>query len=297
MPKIQINEVGPRDGLQNETKFVSTQAKISLVNALSETGLEHIEVTSFVNPLKIPQLADHAEVYQNIVKRPGITYSALVPNLHGMQEALTVGVQHIAIFTAASETFNQRNIGCSIQESFQRFAPVVACAKQANIAIKAYISCALGCPYEGKIAPERILPLAHQLMQFGIQELCLGDTIGVGTPKQTKDLLHLLVQEFPREQISMHFHDTYGQAVANVYASLEHEVYKFDAAVAGLGGCPYAKGASGNLATEDLLYLIHGLGLETGVDIFKIASVGHKICQLLNRPNPSKVSRALCADA
>lgn len=297
MPKIQINEVGPRDGLQNEAKFVSTAAKIALINALAHTGLEHIEVTSFVNPTKIPQLADHAEVYQNIAKQPGIIYSALVPNMHGMQEAIKVGVQHIAIFTAASETFNQRNIGCSIQDSFLRFAPVVACAKAANIPIKAYISCALGCPYEGKIAPARILPLAQQLMQFGIEELCLGDTIGVGTPKQTKDLLDLLIQEFPRQQISMHFHDTYGQAVANVYASLEQDIYKFDAAVAGLGGCPYAKGASGNLATEDLLYLIHGLGLDTGVDIFKIAAVGQNICQLLNRPNPSKVGRALCASA
>jgi hydroxymethylglutaryl-CoA lyase len=292
---VIIYEVGPRDGLQNEQTFLSTNTKIEMINALSKTGLKHIEVTSFVNSEKIPQLADSQTVYQHINKEAGISYSALVPNFKGMQNALDVGIQTIAIFTAASETFNQRNINCSIADSIQRFIPVVELAKQQNIPIRAYISCALGCPYEGKIEPHQVLDVAKALKQLNVNEISFGDTIGVGTPKQTKNLLELLLQEFENEFICMHFHDTYGQAVANVYAALEKNIKKFDSAVAGLGGCPYARGASGNLATEDLLYLMHGLGLETGIDIFKIVQVGNQICQILNRPNPSKVARALLA--
>jgi hydroxymethylglutaryl-CoA lyase len=292
---VIIYEVGPRDGLQNEPQFLSTSSKIEMINALSNTGLQHIEVTSFVNPEKIPQLADSTNVYQGITKHPGISYSALVPNSKGMENALKAGVQTIAIFTAASESFNQRNINCNIQESIQRFIPVVELANAYHIPIRAYISCALGCPYEGKIEPKQVLNVALELQKLNVSEISFGDTIGVGTPKQTHDLLSALLNEFSEDSICMHFHDTYGQAVANVYASLEKNIRKFDSAVAGLGGCPYARGASGNLATEDLLYLMHGLGLETGVDIFKIAQVGSQICKILNRPNPSKVARALIA--
>jgi hydroxymethylglutaryl-CoA lyase len=292
---VIIYEVGPRDGLQNEPQFLSTSTKIEMINALSNTGLQHIEVTSFVNPEKIPQLADSGTVYQRINKRPEISYSALVPNIKGMENALKVGVQTIAIFTAASESFNQRNINCSIQESIQRFIPVVELANAHHIPIRAYISCALGCPYEGKIEPKQVLNVARELQKLNVSEISFGDTIGVGTPKQTQDLLHILLKELSEDSICMHFHDTYGQAVANVYAALEKNIRKFDSAVAGLGGCPYARGASGNLATEDLLYLMHGLGLETGIDIFKIVQVGDQVCRILNRPNPSKVARALIA--
>lgn len=292
---IVIYEVGPRDGLQNESQFVSTTTKIELVNQLAQSGLKHIEVTSFVNPQKIPQMADHLDVYQGITKFPGICYSALIPNLKGMEAAIEAGVQEIAIFTAASETFNQRNINCGIQESLERFKPVVELAKTHHIPIRAYISCALGCPYEGNIAPKDVLNLALRLKEFNVSEISFGDTIGVGTPKQTQALLKSLKQQLSDESICMHFHDTYGQAVANVYASLEMDIFKFDSAVAGLGGCPYARGASGNIATEDLLYLLEGLGLKTGVDIFKIVQIGDNICHKLNRPNQSKVGRALLA--
>ena len=292
-PDVYIYEVGPRDGLQNERQFISTETKIELINALSDTGLKHIEVTSFVNPEKIPQLADHLEVYKQIQKKPGICYSALVPNQKGMEKALLAGVQQIAIFTAASETFNQRNISCSIAESIERFKPVVEIAKLHQIPIRAYISCALGCPYEGTIEPKKVLHVAKQLQTLEVCEISFGDTIGVGTPKQTKNLLQYLLQELSHHEICMHFHDTYGQAIANVYASLELQIYKFDSALAGLGGCPYARGASGNLATEDLLYLMHGMRLETAVDIYEIVQLGAKICQLLQRSNSSKVGLAL----
>lgn len=293
---ITIIEVGPRDGLQNEPQFVSTSTKIELINALSETGLPHIEVTSFVNPKRIPQLADNLEVYQQIHKKPGVTYSALVPNIQGMQLAVQANIQTISIFTAASETFNQRNIACSIAESIARFHPVIEQAKTLNIPIRAYISCALGCPYEGKISPLQVLRVVEQLINLEVQEISFGDTIGVGTPKQTTDLLKELQSHLVNDKICMHFHDTYGQAVANVYAALEHGIKKFDSSIAGLGGCPYARGASGNLATEDLLYLMHGMGLETGVDIYQIVQLGDKICRILQRQNQSKVAKALLAE-
>jgi hydroxymethylglutaryl-CoA lyase len=292
-PDVWIVEVGPRDGLQNEKNFVATHSKIELINELSETGLKLIETTSFVNPERIPQLADCAEVYQHILKKSDVIYSALIPNLKGMEKAIEAGIQSIAIFTAASETFNQRNINCSIDESIERFIPVIALAKAHHIPIRAYISCALGCPYEGYIPPEKVLAVAQKLKHFDIDDFSLSDTIGVSTPKQTKALLSLFKQDFTCEQMSMHLHDTYGQAIANVYAALELGINKFDSSLAGLGGCPYARGATGNLATEDLLYLLHGLGLHTGVDIYKIVAIGEKICKILNRPNQSKVARAL----
>jgi len=292
-PDIFIVEVGPRDGLQNEKTFVDTPTKINFINQLSTTGLSFIETTSFVNPQRIPQLADNFEVYTHIDKKPGIIYSALVPNLQGMHKALQANIQSIAIFTAASDTFNQKNINCNIDESIQRFHEVIKLAKQQQIPIRAYISCALGCPYEGYIHPEQVLKVAEKLAYYDIDDLSLSDTIGVSTPKQTTALIQLFKNHFSLDTISMHFHDTYGQAIANVYTAINLGVKKFDSAIAGLGGCPYARGATGNLATEDLLYLTHGLGLETGVDIYKIVQLGDTICKVLNRPNQSKAARAL----
>ena len=297
MPKqVTIIEVGPRDGLQNELAFVPTSKKIDFINMLSHSGLERIEVTSFVSTKAIPQLADNQLVFQTIEKPPKVRFSALVPNEQGMQQALTVGLQEIALFTAASESFNQHNIRCSIAESIQRFQPVITLAKQNNIYIRAYISCALGCPYEGSIAPSQVIAVINQLQVLGVDEISLGDTIGVGTAKQTKSLIQAILEHMPQEQIAMHFHDTYGQAVANIYAALEAGITHFDSSVAGLGGCPYARGATGNVATEDVLYLMHGLGLHTGIDIYKIVAAGDMICKTLNRKNQSKVATALLAN-
>lgn len=294
---VTIIEVGPRDGLQNESSFVPTRHKIELINLLSQSGLEHIEVTSFVSAKAIPQLADCEDVYQGIDKPAGVHFSALVPNTQGMDRALQVGVKEIAIFTAASEQFNQHNINCSIAESIARFAPVTALAKAHNIRVRGYISCVLGCPYEGEIAPQQVVQVARQLLDLGVDEISLGDTIGVGTPKQTTALITTLKSALPHATIAMHFHDTYGQAIANIYAALACGINRFDSSVAGLGGCPYAQGATGNVATEDVLYLMHGLGIETGIDIFKIVDAGDKICKVLGRKNQSKVANALLANA
>lgn len=292
-PLITIIEVGPRDGLQNESTFVPTATKIAFINLLSKTGLQHIEVTSFVSTKAIPQLADNQAVFTAINKPPSIHFSALIPNEHGMIMALDAGVKNIAIFTAASEHFNQRNIQCSISKSIERFEPVMLLAKENNIPVRGYISCALGCPYEGTISPQQVISVIEQLLALGVDEISLGDTIGVGTPKQTKALIHSIKSSIKLSRIAMHFHDTYGQAVANIYASLENDITRFDASVAGLGGCPYARGASGNVATEDVLYLMHGLGLDTGVDIFKVVQVGDMICKALERKNQSKAANAL----
>ncbi|WP_131776036.1 hydroxymethylglutaryl-CoA lyase [Legionella impletisoli] len=294
--QVTITEVGPRDGLQNEPSFVTTQIKIDFINLLSETGLKHIEVTSFVSPKAIPQLADNAEVYQGIRKVQGVSYSALIPNEQGMQKAMELGVQEIAIFTAASESFNQRNINCTIQESIERFRPVMELAKKHAIPVRAYISCVLGCPYEGEIGPAQVMQVVEQLLHLEVNEISFGDTIGVGTPKQTRLLLDAIKTTMKSNQIAMHFHDTYGQAVANIYASLECGIHRFDSSVAGLGGCPYAQGATGNVATEDVLYLMHGLGIETGVDIYKVVAAGDRICKVLQRKNQSKVANALMAN-
>lgn len=294
---VTMIEVGPRDGLQNESSFVATKNKVDLINALAQSGLQHIEVTSFVSSKSIPQLADSEAVFRAIDQPAGIHFSALVPNERGMQKALAVGVKEIAIFTAASEQFNQRNINCSIAESIVRFEPVMALAKAHHIRVRGYISCALGCPYEGDIDPKQVLNVARQLLELGATEISLGDTIGVGTPKQTQTLINTLRPTLPLSKIAMHFHDTYGQAIANIYASLACGVSRFDSSVAGLGGCPYAQGASGNVATEDVLYLMHGLGIETGIDIFKIVAAGDKICKVLGRKNQSKVANALMANS
>ncbi len=293
---VTIIEVGPRDGLQNESAFVSSQHKVELINALSETGLKHIEVTSFVSAKAIPQLADHDEVFQGIIKKPSVHYSALVPNEQGMLRALEVGVKEIAVFTAASELFNQRNINCSIDESIARFIPVIALAKANKIQVRGYISCVLGCPYQGNIPPEQVALVVQKLLDLGVDEVSLGDTIGVGTPKQTQLVLDKVLTLIPLNQLAMHFHDTYGQAMANIYASLNYGVHRFDSSVAGLGGCPYARGATGNVATEDVLYLMHGLGINTGVDIFKVVEVSDMICKILGRQNQSKVANAMLAN-
>lgn len=294
--EVTIIEVGPRDGLQNESSFVSTQHKVELINLLSQSGLKHIEVTSFVSEKAIPQLADNDLVFTSIDKLPSISYSALVPNERGMHKAISVHAQEIAVFTAASELFNQRNINCSIQESIDRFKPVIALAKSNQIKVRGYISCVLGCPYEGSIPPQQVATVVQKLLDLGVDEISLGDTIGVGTAKQTQLVLDKVLPLIPLHQLAMHFHDTFGQGIANIYASLEYGVHRFDSSVAGLGGCPYAQGASGNIATEDVLYLMHGLGINTGVDIFKIVVAGDMICQVLGKKNQSKVANAMLAN-
>jgi hydroxymethylglutaryl-CoA lyase len=294
--QVTIIEVGPRDGLQNESSFVSSKHKIELINLLSESGLSNIEVTSFVSAKAIPQLADHNEVFHTINKAASIHYSALVPNERGMHKALEAGVKEIAVFTAASEQFNQRNINCSIDESIARFKPVLALANENHIRVRAYVSCVLGCPYQGTVPPEQVATVTQKLMDLGVDELSLGDTIGVGTPHQTHLVLDHVLKLVPINQLAMHFHDTYGQAIANIYASLHYGIHRFDSSVAGLGGCPYALGASGNVATEDVLYLMHGLGITTGVDVFKIVAAGDMICKILGRKNQSKVANAMLAN-
>lgn len=293
---VTIIEVGPRDGLQNEPSFVSTKHKVELIDLLSQSGLKHIEVTSFVSAKSIPQLADGEDVFLQINKPAGVHFSALVPNEHGMEKALAAGVREISIFTAASEQFNQRNINCSIKESIARFKPVMVSALAHKIRVRGYISCVLGCPYEGEIDPKQVLNVTGQLLDLGVDEISLGDTIGVGTPKQTKTLIATIDHALPLTNLAMHFHDTYGQAIANIYAALECGIVRFDSSVAGLGGCPYARGASGNVATEDVLYLMHGLGIDTGIDIFKIVDAGDRICKVIGRKNQSKVANALLSN-
>ena len=294
--QVTIIEVGPRDGLQNESAFVPSADKVAFINLLSQSGLTEIEVTSFVSEKAIPQLADNRFVYNSIDKKAGVHYSALIPNERGMQAAVAAQVQRIAVFTAASEQFNQHNIRCSITESFERMKPVMSMAKAAKMQVRGYISCVLGCPYEGTVAPQKVAEVVQQVLDLGVDEISLGDTIGVGTPKQTQLVLDEVLPLLSLDKLAMHFHDTYGQAVANIYASLAYGIHRFDSSTAGLGGCPYARGASGNIATEDVLYLMHGLGIETGVDIFKIVAAGDMICKTLKRKNQSKVANALLAN-
>jgi hydroxymethylglutaryl-CoA lyase len=293
---VTIIEVGPRDGLQNVSSFVSTDHKIEFINLLSQTGLQHIEVTSFVSPKSIPQLADNDVVFKSIDKAPDVHYSVLVPNERGMNRALEAGVKEIAVFTAASELFNQRNINCSIEESLERCRSVIELAKANHIKVRGYVSCVLGCPYQGEIKPQQVADVTQQLIALGVDEISLGDTIGVGTPKQTQLVLDTVLKLLPVKQLAMHFHDTYGQAIANIHASLNFGVHRFDSSIAGLGGCPYAQGASGNVATEDVLYLMHGLGINTGVDIFKVVAAGDMICKILGQKNQSKVANAMLAN-
>lgn len=289
---VKIVEVSPRDGLQNEKKIVPTATKIDFINQLTETGLTAIEVTSFVSPRWIPQLADHCAVFQGIHKKEKISYPVLVPNLAGLQTALEVGVKEIAVFTSPSEKFCQHNINCSVAESIDRIAKVIAVARQKQVRIRGYLSCTLGCPYEGEISPHKVANLATVLFNLGCYEISLGDTIGVGTPHQAKMMLRQTAQRIPRENLAVHFHDTYGQALANIYAALECGIAVVDSAVAGLGGCPYAKGASGNVASEDVLYMLNGMKIKTGVDLKKLIAVGRFITQQLDKKPQSKVNLA-----
>ncbi|XP_038049840.1 hydroxymethylglutaryl-CoA lyase, mitochondrial-like isoform X2 [Patiria miniata] len=290
---VKIVEVGPRDGLQNEKEIVSTETKVELINRLSGTGLKVIEATSFVSPKWVPQMADHTEVLQSIKRRAGVSYPALTPNVRGLKSALLAGAEEVAIFGAASETFSRKNINCSIWESIDRFQAVVDAAKQAGVAVRGYVSCVLGCPYEGKVLPTAVAQVAKRLYDMGCYEVSLGDTIGVGTPGEMKQLLEVVTKEVPVECLAVHCHDTYGQALANIYAALQCGISVVDSSVAGLGGCPYAKGASGNVATEDLVYMLDGLGIQTGVDLQKVLDVGNFICKVLGKSPSSKVSRAM----
>ena len=289
---VRLVEVGPRDGLQNEAQPISVADKVQLVDALSAAGLSYIEVGSFVSPKWVPQMAGSAEVFAQIQRKPGVTYGALAPNLRGFDDALAAGVKEVAVFAAASEAFSQRNINCSINESLERFAPIMAAAKQHGISVRGYVSCVLGCPYEGEIAPEQVAAVARELYAMGCYEVSLGDTIGTGTAGATRRLFEVVGAQVPRDKLAGHFHDTYGQAVANIYASLLEGVHVFDSSIAGLGGCPYAKGASGNVATEDVLYLLNGLGIDTGIDLQALIRAGEQISHVLGRPTGSRVAKA-----
>lgn len=294
MPQdVTLVEVGPRDGLQNETQTIPTPIKIEFINLLSQTGLRHIEATSFVSPKRIPQLADHREVLQGIERHPGIHYPVLIPNERGLNTAITANVKEIAVFTTVSETFCQRNTHCSIDESLTRIAKIMSIAKQQRLKVRGYISCVLGCPYEGHIAPGAVGRLAEQLIELGCDTLSLGDTIGIGTPKQASSLIDHVAQSVPINKLAVHFHDTYGQALANIYACLERGVRIIDSAVAGLGGCPYAPGASGNVATEDVLYMLDGLRIDTGVDMIKLLKASRFITDHLGQPSRAKAGLAL----
>ncbi|GHB13167.1 hydroxymethylglutaryl-CoA lyase [Shewanella indica] len=293
-PKVSLFEVGPRDGLQNETS-VSTQAKIALIEALADAGVKRIEAASFVSPKWVPQMADSGEVLRGISRRAGVCYSALTPNLKGLELALAAGADEVAVFAAASEGFSQKNINCSIEESIARFEPLLSRAKEQGIRVRGYVSCVLGCPYDGEIAPAEVARVADILHQLGCYEISLGDTIGVGTPLKARKMLETVAERVPVERLALHFHDTYGQALANILACLETGVSVIDTSVAGLGGCPYAKGASGNLASEDLVYMLHGMGIDTGIDLNKLARAGRQISQQLGRQTGSKVARALGA--
>ena len=289
---VRIVEVGPRDGLQNEKQTVPTETKIEFIRRLAETGLKTIEATAFVSPKWVPQMSDHAEVLRAIPHGQGIAYPVLVPNMRGFEEAVAAGATEVAVFAAASETFSQRNINCSIAESLERFAPIFAAASAANIRVRGYVSCVLGCPYEGEVPAAKVAEVAAALFGRGCYEISLGDTIGVGTPTRTADLIGTVAQRVPIDKLAGHFHDTYGQALANIYAALLAGVGVFDASVSGLGGCPYAPGAAGNVATEDLLYMLNGMGIETGIDLDRLISAGAFISEKLGRPTQSRVARA-----
>jgi hydroxymethylglutaryl-CoA lyase len=294
---VKIVEVGPRDGLQNEKQLVPTAVKIDLINRLSAAGFRNIESTSFVSPKWVPQMADGAEVMASITRRPGTIYSVLTPNLKGFEGALAARADEVVIFGAASEAFSQRNINCNIAESIARFEPVARAAKDSGMRLRGSISCALGCPYQGEVPVPAVVDVVQRFAALGCDEIDIADTIGVGTPRRTREVFEAVTKVFPREQLSGHFHDTYGQALANIYASLLEGIEIFHASVAGLGGCPYAKGATGNVATEDVLYLMNGLGIETGVDLEQVVVAGEFISKAIGRANASRAGRALLAKA
>ncbi|BFZ21568.1 hypothetical protein BsWGS_24607 [Bradybaena similaris] len=287
---VKLVEVGPRDGLQNEQGIVPTDVKVEFINRLAEAGLPVIEATSFVSPKWVPQMSDHSEVMRRITRRPGTVFSALTPNLKGFEAAVAAGAQEVAIFGAASETFCKKNINCSISESVDRFREVTDAAHKLNIPVRGYVSCVLGCPYEGDVSPDKVAEVAKSLLDIGCYEISLGDTIGVGTPGAMRKLIAVVSQVVPIDQIAVHCHDTYGQALANILAALQMGVKVFDSSAAGLGGCPYAKGASGNVSTEDVVYMMNGLAIRTGVDIHKLIDAGHFISTAIGRKSGSKVA-------
>lgn len=291
--RVRLVEVGPRDGLQNEPQPVPTAIKVALIEKLQAAGLKHIETTSFVSPKWVPQMADNAAVMAGLTRRPDVVYSVLVPNMQGYGAAVATRPGEIEVFGSASEAFSRRNINCSIDDSIARFAPVVAAARADGIAVRGAISCTVGCPYEGEVAPERVAHVARLMKAIGVQHVGIADTIGVGTPKKVQKALEAALSVYDLADVSGHFHDTYGQAIANIYAALELGVAQFDASVAGLGGCPYAKGATGNVATEDVVYLLDGLGIETGVDLDALVDAGAFISDHLGRRNGSAVANAI----
>jgi len=293
--RVKMVEVGPRDGLQNEPMPVSTDVKVALIEQLADAGLQVVEATSFVSPKWVPQMADAAEVMARIRRKPGVSYPVLVPNLKGLEGALAAKADEVAVFAAASESFSRRNINCSIDESLERFAPVCAEALAKGVRVRGYVSCVLGCPYEGEVMPEAVAKVSQRLYAMGCYEISLGDTIGTGTPGKARRMIDAVARHVPVDKIAGHFHDTYGQALANILAVMELGVATFDSSVAGLGGCPYAKGATGNVASEDVLYLMNGLGIETGVDLDRLVDAGVAICGALQRSNVSRAGRALAA--
>jgi hydroxymethylglutaryl-CoA lyase len=292
---VTLVDVGPRDGLQNEKTPVATAHKARLVALLQDAGLSEIEVTSFVSPKWVPQMADNAAVMAAIPRRTGVRYSVLTPNLQGLHAALPTQPDEVVVFGAASEAFSQKNINCSVAESIERFAPVVEAAHAAGLKVRAALSCALGCPYEGEISPDQVERVVVLFKQIGVDHLGVADTIGVGTPRRVQAAMERALKHYPLQEVSGHFHDTYGQALSNIYACLELGIHHFDSSVAGLGGCPYAKGATGNVATEDVVFLLHGLGIETGIDLDRLVDAGAFISEVLGRPPASRVARAVLA--
>ncbi|WP_428416777.1 hydroxymethylglutaryl-CoA lyase [Methylibium sp.] len=297
--RVTLVDVGPRDGLQNEKQPVAAEHKIELVHRLQSAGLREIEVTSFVSPKWVPQMADNAQVLAGLRRQPGVRYSVLVPNLKGLEAALRPDRKEwpdeVVVFGAASEAFSQKNINCGIAESIERFAPVVAAAREAGIKVRGAISCALACPYEGEVSPDRVEQVVRLMQGIGVQHVGVADTIGVGTPRRVQAAMERALKHYPLAEVSGHFHDTYGQALANIYACLELGVHRFDASVAGLGGCPYAKGATGNVATEDVVFLLHGLGIETGIDLDALVDTAAHISGVLGRKPVSRVANAVLA--
>lgn len=294
---VRIVEVGPRDGLQNEPRPVATAIKAELISRLAEAGLEVIEATAFVSPKRVPQMADHDRLLRGLKRRSGVAYPVLVPNMRGFEAAIAAGAEEVAVFAAASEGFSRQNIGCSIAESMERFRPVLAEAKRCGVRVRGYVSCVLGCPYDGAVAPAAVADVAGTLHEMGCWEISLGDTIGTGTPPQTKAMLAEVTKRVSVSRLAGHYHDTWGRALLNVYASLEEGVGAFDSSVAGLGGCPYAPGASGNVATEDLVSMLHALGIETQIDLPRLCETAAWICEVLGRRPSSKVGQAVVAQA
>ena len=293
--RVRIVEVGPRDGLQNEPGEVPTAVKLELIERLADAGLPAVEATAFVSPKWVPQMADHTEVLERIRRKPGVSYPVLTPNLKGFEAARAAGATEVAVFGAASETFSKKNINCSIAESLERFLPITKTAQQHGIRVRGYVSCVLGCPYEGEVKPEAVAAVSQRLYDMGCYEISLGDTIGTGTPAKAQRMIETVAKKIPVGKLAGHFHDTYGQALANILAVMELGVATFDSSVAGLGGCPYAKGATGNVASEDVLYMLGGLGIETGVDMGRLLDAAEFICAQLKRPTVSRAGRALAA--